>query len=160
MNLMNLHVSNQSSKVGGKHRCPCTKCKNRVYLTPDEVMIHLMYKGFVKGYWYWISHEEVESGQYDFGYSTNEMAETSGSSHTNHNYNEHYVDRMKYMIGDVILSNQNTRDEGSNTWEEPFYNRFKLLNNPYMMAVQHTVNYGRNKRIKFHCHMQGCITCH
>jgi len=37
---------------GGKYRCPCSKCKNGVYLTPNEVKTHLMYKGFLKGYWY------------------------------------------------------------------------------------------------------------
>jgi len=33
---------------GGKYRCLCSKCKNRVYLTSDEM--HLMYTDFVKGY--------------------------------------------------------------------------------------------------------------
>ena len=37
---------------GRKYRCPCAKCKNGVYLTPNEVKMHLMYKRFVKGYWY------------------------------------------------------------------------------------------------------------
>jgi len=37
---------------GGKYKCLCTKCKNRVYLTPDEVEMYFMYKGFVKGYRY------------------------------------------------------------------------------------------------------------
>ena len=45
---------------GGKYRCSCPSCKNRVYLIPDEVKMHLIYKGFVKEYWYWITHEEVE----------------------------------------------------------------------------------------------------
>ena len=35
---------------GEKYKCPCAKCKNRVYLTPNEVKMHLMYKGFVQGY--------------------------------------------------------------------------------------------------------------
>jgi len=45
---------------GRKYGCPCAKCKNRVYLTPDEVNMQLMYKGFVKKFWYWISLGEVE----------------------------------------------------------------------------------------------------
>ena len=53
---------------GGKYRCPCAKCRNMVYLRPDEVKMHLMYKGFVKWYWFWISHEEMKPQQYDFGY--------------------------------------------------------------------------------------------
>jgi len=38
-----------------------------VYLTPDEVKMHIMYKSFVKGYWFWISHGEVNPQQYDLG---------------------------------------------------------------------------------------------
>ena len=37
---------------GEKCRCPCTKCRNRVYLTPDKVKMHLTYKGFVQGNWF------------------------------------------------------------------------------------------------------------
>jgi len=45
--------------------------------------MRLMYKGFVKGYWYWISHGEVEAQQYDLGCSTNEMGKAGGSIYTN-----------------------------------------------------------------------------
>jgi len=31
----------------GKYRCSCAKCRNGVYLTPDEVKMHFMYKDFV-----------------------------------------------------------------------------------------------------------------
>jgi len=51
----------------------------------------------------------VEPAEYNFGYSTSEMAEAGDSSHTNYDYNEHYVDRIEYIIGDAILANQNVR---------------------------------------------------
>ena len=37
---------------GEKYRCFCAKCRNMVYLTLDEIKMHLMYKNFVKGYWF------------------------------------------------------------------------------------------------------------
>ena len=77
--------------------------------------MHLMYKGLVKGYWFWISHGEVEPQQYDFEYSKSEIPEARGSSHINDDYNESYVDRMKYMVGDAIMANQNLRDKESST---------------------------------------------
>ena len=76
-----------------------------------------MCKGFMKGYLYWIKYGEVEPKQYDFGYSTSEMAETDGSSHTNHDYNERYKDSIEYMVGDAILANQNVKDEEPSTCE-------------------------------------------
>jgi len=56
-----------------KYRCLCAKCINRAYLTPDEVKMHLIYKGFVKGYLFWISHGEIETQQYDFGNSKSKI---------------------------------------------------------------------------------------
>ena len=98
--------------------------------------MHLMYKDFAKGYWYWISHGEVEPQQYDFGYSTSEMVKADD----NHDYNECYVDHMEYMVGDAILTNQNVRDEELSTCDELFYNMVKLPNNLYIMAVPHTIS--------------------
>ena len=44
--------------VNGVYRCPCSKCKNAKYLTPDNVKLHLYKKGCVGGYWTWTSHGE------------------------------------------------------------------------------------------------------
>ena len=88
-----------------------------MYLTPDEVKIHLIYNGFVKGYLCWLSHKELQPEQYDFGYSTIEMTKAGGSSYTNYDHNECYVDCMECIVGDAILANQNVRDEESNTCE-------------------------------------------
>ena len=107
---------------GRKYRCPCAKCIKRVYLTPDEIKKHLMYKGFMKGYWFWISHGEVEPQQYDFGYSNSELPKVRGPSHINHDYSQSYVDPMEYMVGDVIIANKNVREKESSTCREPFYN--------------------------------------
>ena len=69
------------------------------------------------------------------------MAETGSSSHTIHDYNERYIDRVEYMIGDAILANQNARDKEPRTWEVLFYNMVQATQQPYMMTVLHTVNY-------------------
>ncbi|RDX58334.1 hypothetical protein CR513_62358, partial [Mucuna pruriens] len=42
----------------GKIRCPCKLCKNKAYLTRDEVNVHILRKGFTPRYWYWTSHGE------------------------------------------------------------------------------------------------------
>nr|AAS79612.1 putative tnp2 transposase [Ipomoea trifida] len=39
-------------------RCPCSKCKNRVHLSADEVRVHLYKKGFEPYYWVWTCHGE------------------------------------------------------------------------------------------------------
>ncbi|XP_019158170.1 PREDICTED: uncharacterized protein LOC109154886 [Ipomoea nil] len=39
-------------------RCPCSKCKNRVHLSADDVRVHLYKKGFEPYYWVWTCHGE------------------------------------------------------------------------------------------------------
>ncbi|KAL0912450.1 hypothetical protein M5K25_018423 [Dendrobium thyrsiflorum] len=39
-------------------RCPCLKHKNQTFL--DDVKLDLYCRGFVLGYWFWISHGEYE----------------------------------------------------------------------------------------------------
>ena len=52
-------------------RCPCMKCKNRVYKHPNKVKEHLMWKGFVENYYDLKCHCNVLPG------------ETSSSTHHN-----------------------------------------------------------------------------
>jgi len=92
--------------------------------------MYLMYKDFVKGYWFWISHGEIESQQYNFGYSNSEIHKVGGSSHINNDYYESYVDRVADMVDDVIMANQNVREEESSTCREPFYNMVQAAQQP------------------------------
>jgi len=81
-----------------------------------------MDKGFGEGYWFWISHGEIEPQQYDFGYSNIEIHEVGGSSHINNDYYESYIDQMADMVNNAIIANQNVREEEPSTCREPFYN--------------------------------------
>jgi len=92
--------------------------------------MHLMYKSFVKGHWFWISNGEVEPQQYDFGYSNSKLSEVGGSSHINKDYNESYVDRMEYVVGDAIMTNQNVREKESSTWRQSFHNMVQAPQQP------------------------------
>jgi ferredoxin-thioredoxin reductase catalytic subunit len=44
---------------GGGIRCPCRKCKNKKYLHPDIVTMHLLHKGFMEDYLFWYAHGEL-----------------------------------------------------------------------------------------------------
>ncbi|KAL0423496.1 UNVERIFIED_CONTAM: hypothetical protein Sradi_0884400 [Sesamum radiatum] len=43
---------------GDRIRCPCRKCKNTKFGTPDEVSYHLCVRGFMAEYYNWTSHDE------------------------------------------------------------------------------------------------------
>jgi hypothetical protein len=43
---------------GGGIRCPCKRCKNKKFLDPNVVTIHLLHKRFVEEYLCWYAHKE------------------------------------------------------------------------------------------------------
>jgi hypothetical protein len=46
---INFAISILRNFSGGSIRCPCRKCKNKKYLHPDVVTMHLLHKGPVYG---------------------------------------------------------------------------------------------------------------
>ena len=38
--------------------CPCKKCKNRFFMSQEDVFTHCMLHGFLEGYKKWIYHGE------------------------------------------------------------------------------------------------------
>lgn len=54
--------------IGGMIRCPCVKCKCVKFLKPEDIKDHLYKKGFMKDYYVWIFHGEVDAnaGVFDF----------------------------------------------------------------------------------------------
>jgi len=44
---------------GGCIRCPCKKCKNKKYIHPDVVTMHLLHKGFMDDSLCWYAHREL-----------------------------------------------------------------------------------------------------
>ncbi|KAL0406202.1 UNVERIFIED_CONTAM: hypothetical protein Slati_3934100 [Sesamum latifolium] len=56
--------SQQAYLDGEKIRCPCRKCKNEVFKTPDEVNLDLYMKGFMLEYYNWTSHGEERVQEY------------------------------------------------------------------------------------------------
>ncbi|XP_018632807.1 uncharacterized protein [Nicotiana tomentosiformis] len=54
--------------TGGMIRCPCVKCKCDKFLKPEDIKDHLYKKGFMKNYFVWIFHGEIDAnpGVVDF----------------------------------------------------------------------------------------------
>ena len=44
---------------GDMIKCPCCRCKNRYYLSCNEVEMHLINRGFIDGYNNWFAHGEL-----------------------------------------------------------------------------------------------------
>ncbi|XP_039118852.1 uncharacterized protein LOC120254942 [Dioscorea cayenensis subsp. rotundata] len=53
------YASSQPEQMDGSLiRCPCKKCDNLKFFSPDEVMLHLCRKGFTSNYFNWTCHGE------------------------------------------------------------------------------------------------------
>jgi len=57
-NFINYATSIPRNISGGGIRCPCKRCKDKKFLNPDVVMMHLLHKGFIEEYMYWYAQEE------------------------------------------------------------------------------------------------------
>ena len=56
---INFATSISRNFTGDGIKCPCRKCKNKKYLHPDVVMMHLLTKGFIEDYLCWYAHGEL-----------------------------------------------------------------------------------------------------
>ena len=61
VNIFDEFAQKHEYRINGVYRCPCVKCKNMQYFTPDVIKSQLYRKGFVKNYWYWTSHGEEDN---------------------------------------------------------------------------------------------------
>jgi len=54
-----MDVSKFKNFSGGGIRYPCMKCKNKTFLHPEVVTIHLLHKWFMENYLCWYAHREL-----------------------------------------------------------------------------------------------------
>ncbi|KAL0451416.1 UNVERIFIED_CONTAM: hypothetical protein Slati_1119700 [Sesamum latifolium] len=80
---------------GDKIRCPCRKCKNKKFRTPDEVTYHLCIQGFTTEYYNWTSHGEESVPEY-FEVATVPpvSAEPTPAAHVEANNHPHWGDEQ------------------------------------------------------------------
>ena len=119
----------------GGTKCPCRKCKNKKYLHPDVVMMHLLHKGFIKDYLCWYAHEELfvrnESIVERVVGSTSSASNVHGVANDNNN-------PYKNMVMDTMRMNQGNVSQCPIIEEEPnadatrFFDLLKDSNEPFM----------------------------
>jgi hypothetical protein len=55
---INYTLSNLRNISGDSIRYPCKRCKNKKFLDPDVVTMHILQKGFMKKYMCWFTNRE------------------------------------------------------------------------------------------------------
>ena len=75
--------------------------------------LHLHQNSFVKGYWYWTSHGEVEPTSYDNVGSSNtqNLYDNMVSSPIDVDNTEPFVDNVEEMVNDVMITNKVSDNE-------------------------------------------------
>ena len=127
--------------MNGVYRCPCTKCKNAKYLTPDDVKLHLYKKGFVQGYWTWTSHGEVYDAQPGESTSFGGWNDTGTvlsdyEEPDNDGYNHHHMDTI---VNDALRSDESNVVQGPNVNAQSFYNLLQATQQPlYEVCSNHS----------------------
>jgi len=88
------------------------------------VRLHLYQNGFVKGYWYWTSHGEVEPTSYNNVGSSNaqNLYDNMVLSPIDVDNPEPFVDNVEAMVNDVMITNEVSDNEQPNAEVQAVYN--------------------------------------
>jgi hypothetical protein len=87
--------------IDGGIRCLCRKCKNKKFMHPDVVTMHLLTKGFIEDYLCWYAHGEL--------FVPNEIERVVGSTSSASNVHEVVNDNgnpYRNMVMDAMRMNQ------------------------------------------------------
>jgi len=130
MSFINYALSNLKNISGNGISCLCKRCKNKKFINPDIVAIHLLQKGFIEKYLCWYAH-----GEPYVPYETmiERMVESTSSSSNMYEVvddNNNYYRSM--VIDAIIVLNQGYAGEYSIIDEELnacAVRFFKLLRN-------------------------------
>ena len=93
-------LSNQKNISGYGIRCPCKRCKNKKFLDPDVVMMHLLQKKrFMDKYLCWIAHREP---YVPYETMVEKIVRSTSSSSSVHRVVDDNSNHYKSMVMDVI----------------------------------------------------------
>ena len=101
VNMFDEFARNQECRINGVYRCPCVKCNNMQYFAPDVVKFHLYRKGFVKNYWYWISHGKEDNLEAGGACSSHSM--NFDYDNNDHNYMENML-HATFQVNEMNMS--------------------------------------------------------
>ena len=130
---INFAISIPRNFSRGNIRCPCRKCKNKKYLHPDIVTMHLLHKGFIEDYLCWYAQKELfvhnESMVERMVGSTSSASNVQGIVNDNINpYRNMVMDAMRMNQGNVsqcpILEEERYADATR------FFNLFNVSDEP------------------------------
>jgi len=114
-------------------RCPCRKCKNKKFLHPDVVTMHLLTKWFMEDYLCWYTHGEL------FVPNESMVERMVGSTSSASNVHEVVNDNSnpyRNMVMDAMRMNQGNVSQCPIVEEEPnadavgFFDLLKDSNEP------------------------------
>jgi len=113
VNMFDEFARNQEEyRINKVYRCPCVKCKNMQYITPDIVKSHLYRKGFVKNYWYWTSHREEDNSK---------VGGASSSQSMNFDYDDNDHNHMENILHAAFQANEMNMSSSHDANPEAFY---------------------------------------
>jgi len=130
---INFTISIPRNFTNCRMRCPCRKCKNKKFLHPDVVTMHLLTKWFMEDYLCWYTHGEL--------FVPNEsmvermVGSTSSASNVHEDVNDN-SNPYRNMVMDAMRMNQGNVSQCPIVEEEPnadavgFFDLLKDSNEP------------------------------
>jgi len=116
---INYTLSNSINISGGGIRCPCKRCKNKKFIDPDVVTMHLLQKRLIEKYMCWYVYGEP--------YVVERMVESTFSSSNVHEVVDDNSNPYTNMIMDVMRINQGHASQCPIINEEPNTDTLKFF---------------------------------
>ena len=130
---INYALSNPRNISGGNIKCPCKRCKNKKFINPDVVTMHLLQKEFMEKYLCWFAHEEP---YVHYKIVVEKMVESTSSFSNVHEVVDDNSNLYRNMVWDTMRMNQSYAGECLIIYEEPnvdttmFFDLLKDFNEP------------------------------
>jgi hypothetical protein len=99
---INYTLSNLRNISGRGIRCPFKRCKNKTFIDPDVVTMHLLQKEFLEKYLYWYTYKEP---YVPYDTIVEKMVGLTSSSSNVHRVIDNNSNPYRNMVMDVMRTN-------------------------------------------------------
>ncbi|XP_033146608.1 uncharacterized protein LOC117133754 [Brassica rapa] len=124
------------AQESGKMLCLCRECNNSKLANRENVLKHLIYRGFTPNYYIWFQHGEYYNYDQNEASSSNNNFQEEPVDHHLHNELSYHqeeqmvdYDRVHDMVADAFVTHD--EDEEPNIDAKKFYEMLNAANQPF-----------------------------